>query len=182
MSHTGRNRPDRRGTGSSRTIRPALSIISSVALSVALIALMRYASRTPFSGFCPVKPVEPIPELRLLLSVMAISLRTGNRYAVSARLASASFSSGPRSSRMYTPRPCVPSTRSFQLSWICMSHTGTPGIPALSWVQCTPLSTVKKAPNSVPTNSRFGCRKCSRMTCTEPPSGRSPAIDVHVRP
>ena len=131
-------------------------MISSLALSSAAMVLIRYAKRTPLSGFCPVKPVEPIPELRLLLSVMAISLRAGNRYATSARLASANFSSGPRSSRMYTPRPWVPSTRSFQPDWICMSHTGTPGMPLLSCVQCTPLSTVKNAPNSVPTKSKLG--------------------------
>ncbi len=80
------------------------------------------------------------------------------------------------------PRPCVASTRSFSRAWIFMSHTGTAGKLPVSWLQCPPRSVLKKAPNSVPVNSRLGWRGSSRTTSTPDIAGRLPLIDFQLLP
>src|SRR6185295_2137531 len=65
MSHDMRYKPGCLFTGSSRTVVPAASTIDSDSLLSAETELSKYETRGPGSGFCPVKPREPIPDTRL---------------------------------------------------------------------------------------------------------------------
>ena len=73
-------------------------------------------------------------------------------------------------------------TRSVSRSWITMSFTAMLGSPDFSWVQVCPPSGLKKAPNSVPANSRSLFSVSCSMVCTAPLSGRLPLIDVQFLP
>ena len=61
MSHDMRYKPGCLFTGSSRTVVPPASTIDSDSLLSADTELSKYETRGPGSGFCPVKPREPIP-------------------------------------------------------------------------------------------------------------------------
>src|SRR2546426_661392 len=58
-----------------------------------------------------------------------------------------------------------------------MSRTAIVGSPPLSRTHFLAPSMVKKAPNSVPANSRLGLTGSSAKASTGPFSGRSPAIE-----
>jgi hypothetical protein len=66
--------------------------------------------------------------------------------------------------------------------WITRSRNGMFGAPPVSLTHCSPPSTVKKTPNSVPAKSRSGLTWSCTMRQTRCRSGRSPAIDAQERP